>query len=89
MYNVKYIIKYIIIVLIFFSRYVMTFTITIIAIDRYQAIHTRFYRRISNVLPIRITIKLIWIAAVLFATPELVFNKLVEYKVRISVFSYI
>ena len=53
---------------------------TIIAIDRYQAINTRFYRRISNVLPINITIKLIWVVAFIFSTPELIYNSLVEYK---------
>ncbi|XP_054165787.1 G-protein coupled receptor 83-like [Oppia nitens] len=62
------------------SVYVSTFTMTIIAIDRYQAINTRFYRRISNVLPISITIKIIWIFAAIFSTPELIFNKLVDFK---------
>ncbi len=53
----------------------------IIAIDRYQAINSRFYRRISNILPISITIKIIWIIAFIFSIPELLFNKLVELKI--------
>jgi hypothetical protein len=52
----------------------------VIAIDRYQAINSRFYKRISNVLPISITISLIWIISFLFSIPELLFNKLVEFK---------
>lgn len=59
----------------------MTLTMTIIAIDRYQAINSRFYRRISNVLPISITIRLIWVIALIFASPELIFNKLVDYRI--------
>ncbi len=52
----------------------------IIAIDRYQAINIRFYRRISNILPISMTITIIWIISCIFSIPELLFNKVVKLK---------
>jgi G protein-coupled receptor 83 len=52
----------------------------IIAIDRYQAINIRSYRRISNILPISMTITIIWLISCIFSTPELLFNKVVKLK---------
>jgi len=54
----------------------------LIAIDRYQAINSRFYRRISNKIPISITIKLIWIIASLFSIPNIIFRTIVTTEVN-------
>lgn len=51
---------------------------TIIAIDRYQAIINPLRKRITTSLPTVITILFIWIAAALFSIPNVVFNRVVE-----------
>jgi G protein-coupled receptor 83 len=59
-------------------RYVSTFTMTIIAIDRYQALINPLHRRLSTAVSIVIIILLIWLIASVFSIPNVVFNQVVE-----------
>ncbi|KPM11168.1 7 transmembrane receptor (rhodopsin family)-like protein 14 [Sarcoptes scabiei] len=60
------------------SVYVSTLTMTIIAIDRYQAIINPLNKRITTHLPTVFTILFIWIVSGLFSIPNVVFNRVVE-----------
>lgn len=60
------------------SVYVSTFTMTIIAIDRYQAIIRPLKKRLSTNVPTSITILIIWIASAIFAIPNVAFNRVVQ-----------
>jgi G protein-coupled receptor 83 len=59
-------------------RYVSTFSMTIIAIDRYQALTNPLHRRLSTAVPIVIIIFFIWLIASAFSIPNVVFNQVVE-----------
>lgn len=58
-------------------RNVSTFTMTVIAIDRYQAIMHPLQKRLSTSVPTTVSICVIWLAATLFAIPDVVFNRVV------------
>lgn len=51
---------------------------TIIAIDRYQAIIRPLKKRLSTNVPTSITILIIWIASAIFAIPNVAFNRVVQ-----------
>jgi G protein-coupled receptor 83 len=51
---------------------------TIIAIDRYQALTNPLHRRLSTAVPIVIIIFFIWLIASAFSIPNVVFNQVVE-----------
>lgn len=59
-------------------RYVSTFSMTVIAIDRYQAIINPLHRRLSTSVPIGVIIAIIWMTASFFSIPNVVFNRVVE-----------
>ena len=60
------------------NRYVSTISMTIIAIDRYQAIINPLHRRLSTTVPIVIIIAIIWLTACVFSIPNVAFNRVVE-----------
>nr|XP_027194317.1 neuropeptide Y receptor type 1-like [Dermatophagoides pteronyssinus] len=60
------------------SVYVSTLTMTIIAIDRYQAILNPLNKRITTTLSTSLIIIVIWIAAALFSIPNIIFNRVVN-----------
>src|SRR5260221_12155561 len=50
----------------------------VIALNRYQAITSNFYRKLTNSCQILVVIIVIWIFSGLFSLPEVVFNQLVK-----------
>lgn len=51
---------------------------TIIAIDRYQAIINPLHRRLSTSVPIIVIILIIWLTSGAFSVPNVAFNRVVE-----------
>lgn len=51
---------------------------TIIAIDRYQAIINPLDKRLSTSVPISIIVLVIWVASAIFAIPNVAFNRVVQ-----------
>lgn len=60
------------------SVYVSTFSMTVIAIDRYQAILKPLGGRLSSAMPTSIIILSIWLLAALLSIPHAIFNQVVE-----------
>lgn len=59
------------------SVYVSTFTMMVIAIDRYQAILNPLHKRITTTLPIIRLFILIWFVSLLLSLPNVSFNRVV------------
>ncbi|XP_054159961.1 G-protein coupled receptor 83-like [Oppia nitens] len=55
---------------------------TVIAIDRYQAIINPLHRRLSTSVPIIVIIAIIWLTALIFSIPNVAFNEVVVMKVH-------
>ena len=62
------------------SVYVSVLSMTMIAIDRYQALIKPLKRRMSHRVPKTLLIGFIWVAATLLAIPNAIFNTVAEIK---------
>ncbi|XP_054157274.1 G-protein coupled receptor 83-like [Oppia nitens] len=62
------------------SVYASTLTMCIIALDRHQAILYPFGKRLSHVLPPKISLPLIWTASGVLSLPHALFNQVVVYR---------
>lgn len=60
------------------SVYVSTFSMTIIAIDRYQVLVGLFGKRLTTSYPTRLILLSIWLFAGLLSIPHASFNQVVE-----------